>query len=886
MKNKENVTLLLSIIGSLASIIALLMTLFMTPDYIFAALFIVLLVFILILLRRKDAKKDKKAPSHSKIFSDYKKYALNEHRFLPMKGFETNLRAPIEIEQIYVTMRAHIQFCEFDYTIEGKRELRKKIEKEQLSDLDIKGTFQAAQKQKIKDIVILGDPGSGKTTLLKYILVMLVEGRGEEKLGLDKNIIPFFAPLRKLENPEKENFVDFICRVCCVGKHAVSKEDFKNLLHRKGGIILLDGLDEVADEKTRIKICNWIDEARKEFVNTPFLITSRFAGYLGDSKLSGSVLELSILDFTPGEVKAFLVRWFETVEVALHPGDSNEERWREKGREEALQLSDDIESSPHIKKLAVNPLMLQIVALIRRDRGTALPQRRVELYNECVNVLLENWNIAKGLSVLLSARESRRLLQPLALWLHEQEERRSAPLEEIVEQLKEPLESLGKSSIDTKKLLFNIRDRSGIFLGYSESEYGFAHLGFQEYLAAEEIRNCNRIDLLIDNYGNRWWREVTLLALALDNPSIIIPFMGKALELKAFKSDITLVLDAVNDSLLKPYEPFVDALKDNDLDIEVRLNAVRVLDRMGGPKAIRALKEAVSSENIALANAAYSALESLAAAEGVEPPKKAEAPAILKIEKDDTEMVLIPEGNFIYGAREDDKKAYADEKPQQTIFLPAFYMDIYPVTNSRYCRFLNELKPENEDLEKWINLSGKYDGEYGKEKCRIIRKGKDYDVERGYENYPVIYVSWFGAEAYANWCGKRLPYEVEWEKAGRGTEGSIYPWGNKFDKSLYNSEESGIRHTTPVNAYPKGKSPFGCIDMAGNVWEWCADWYEDNNDKTGPGRSLKGPDGGSARVLRGGSWILDAGRCRASYRLYVVPGDRGLDLGFRLSLSL
>ena len=90
--------------------------------------------------------------------------------------------------------------------------------REQLADLDIKSTFKAAQKRKIKDIVILGDPGSGKTTLLKYILIMLIEGRGAEKIGLNNDLIPFFAPLRELKDPAKENFLDFICRVCCVKK--------------------------------------------------------------------------------------------------------------------------------------------------------------------------------------------------------------------------------------------------------------------------------------------------------------------------------------------------------------------------------------------------------------------------------------------------------------------------------------------------------------------------------------------------------------------------------------------------------------------------------------------------------------------------------------------
>ncbi|MCP4695099.1 MAG: NACHT domain-containing protein, partial [Desulfobacterales bacterium] len=337
---------------------------------------------------------------------------------------------------------------EFVHNLDGKKSLEKKTREERLASLDIKAAFEALNRHKIKDMVILGDPGSGKTTLLKYILLMLIDGKAEDKLGLSSNLIPFFAPLRELRDPDSEPFIDFIKRVCWLDKFSIPDETFKALLYSGGGVILLDGLDEVADEETRIKTCQWIDEARKTLVNTRFLLTSRFAGYMGKSRLSGNALELSIQDFTPEEVEAFLVRWFETVEVSLHPGQ-DEIQWQEKGREDARKLVERIHQSAHIQKLAVNPLLLQIIALVHRDRGT-LPRRRVELYDECTNVLLEKWDMAKGLDVLLTAREARQILQPLALWLHEVDQRRSAPLETILEVVENPLEEMGKSTISSE----------------------------------------------------------------------------------------------------------------------------------------------------------------------------------------------------------------------------------------------------------------------------------------------------------------------------------------------------------------------------------------------------------------------------------------------------
>ncbi len=804
--------------------------------------------------------EETQASKKDDIFNNYLRYAASEHRHLPMQGFETNLRTPIEIEKVYVNMRAHIQAHDFEFTKTGRQRQVRKFKEEQLSSLTIKDAFEAARKRKIKDMVILGDPGSGKTTLLKYILLMLIDGKGKEKIGIDNSTIPFFAPLRDLKDPDKDGPAEFIKRACCLDGYGISDEALVKLLDGKRAIILLDGLDEVADEKARIRTCRWIDRARKQYVNTRFVITSRYAGYVGKSRLEGSVLELSIRDFNPDEVEAFLVRWFETVEAALHPED--EERWKEKGRDDARTLVEEIDKSDHIRKLAVNPLLLQIIALVRRDRGTVLPQRRVELYQECINVLLEKWDMAKGLDIMLTAREAREILQPVALWMHEKDERRSAPAEMIKEKIREPLEKIGKSGIDPEKLLLNIRDRSGVFMGYSESEFGFTHLSFQEYLAAEQIRNTGKIETLITNYSRRWWREVILLTLALNNPSVIEEFMDRIVSTEHFMTDIGLVLDAVGDSIIKPSEPFLNAVKNKKLSDESRANAMRVLRQIGGDPVTLALKAMVKSREKRLAESAFAALVSLDAAEGLVKPVMEEIPTIITNPLDDSKMVLVPAGTFLYGSREDDKIAGSDEKPQRTIKLDAFYMDMFPVTNEQFCEFLNKSASDKASLGKWIWL----EGEYKNERCRISRKGNIYRIQKGYEQYPVIYVPWYGAEAYAAWAGKRLPTEQEWEKAARGTEGGIYPWGDRFDKTLCNSEESGIGGVTPVDQFPDGRSPYGCHDMAGNIWEWTNSWYDKDKDD---------------KILRGGSFFLGSYGCRCAARFYDHPYFGVRYVGFR-----
>jgi len=263
--------------------------------------------------------------------------------------------------------------------------------------------------------------------------------------------------------------------------------------------------------------------------------------------------------------------------------------------------------------------------------------------------------------------------------------------------------------------------------------------------------------------------------------------------------------------------------------------------------------------------------------------------------RDGYEMILVPAGEAVFGSREDEPYSEWEGKPQLRAYLPDYYLGKYPVRNREYARFLDEVRPGQADMAKWIVLDA--GAELIDSYCHVVRLGERWRVrgeedkppaetgetewhEKGWADHPVVQVSWYGAVAYCEWAGLRLPTELEWEKAARGTEGRTYPWGNEWDPNkCRHSGNCGSELTCVVWEYSEGCSRWGHYQMSGNVFEWCADWYDWHAYKRHASGDLTPPASGTQKVLRGGSWYgADLMDFRCAFRFKMYPDLR---LAFR-----
>ena len=782
------------------------------------------------------------APVSLVIPADYINWIKEFHSVLPVELLARKGEAvTISLPEIYISLEVANPFYKpmDEKMLKGKDKEKEGKASEVPPTIDIEELLG-----KWNCLLLRGNAGTGKTTVIKHLAYSLSQGAGLVPL---RGCLPVIILLKDLwpvyknalrDGAENISFEALLPGYLKKAQCPLTMETIAAYLGRDRAFFLLDGLDEVPEEN-RDHLVDLLHQFQHANRANRFLITGRPHGVEGQA---GFCFGKYLRDIEPlGEEKAetFITRWFRAVSgQAKGLADMN-----------AADMISEIRLHEHAALFTGNPLLLTALCVFYMVGGKRIPDQRADLYDRIVaNLLYRRFHDPADREKENKVRE---YLMELAFFMQTRNIK-SIEAYDAKELLKAhcpgPVGERETVSVCKKRIeeLFNgIEPVCGLLNRLSSGEIEFAHLSFQEFLAARHMLDR---DLGYKPYlENGWWKETILLYLGLMN-----------LEMKKRSNDIVCQI-----------------MEKSPLPRIQLLGAKALRDFQASKREGGAVDLAVKKLLAIIESDASASLE-----------ERVEAGEILgqlgdpRIDVLNPPMIPIPAGKFTMGSEQ-----YNWEKPVHQVELTEFQMGKYPVTNQEFRAFIVDKGYDMKDY--WTS-----EGWQWRQKENISEPRLWHDRKWNGPNFPVVAVSWFEAAAYARWLsiktGKdyRLPTEAQWEKAARGRDGLVYPWGDTFDNTKCNSDESGLNRTSPVGIFPDGKSPYECMDMAGNVWEWCSDWYDGDYYKESPKENPVGPSGGSFRVLRGGSWLFVAPDCRAAFRDRNRPAFRDGSVGFRLSRLL
>ena len=239
-------------------------------------------------------------------------------------------------------------------------------------------------------------------------------------------------------------------------------------------------------------------------------------------------------------------------------------------------------------------------------------------------------------------------------------------------------------------------------------------------------------------------------------------------------------------------------------------------------------------------------------------------------------MVLFPAGSYRMG--EDSAYSLSNQKPIHEVHLNAYFIDETEVTVADFLEFIRDDGYKNQEF--WTKDGWQYLQKL-RQKSAAVTPASLNKTGRNKPRQPMSGMTWYEADAYARWAGKRLPTEAEWERAARGLDGRLYPWGNEMDMSRLHNIMPAAYRVGPVGDYPAGASPDGLLDMAGSLWEWVSDWYDESYYVYSQRENPAGPVKGTEKGLRGGAWGPNRLQWKSTYRYSEKPDVRRADIGFR-----
>jgi formylglycine-generating enzyme required for sulfatase activity len=840
----------------------------------------------------------------------YLAHLVDRYRYLEFKGMGVSDRVPLRLPlvELYIPLRARVELPEGETWARELRLAGRAVSDEEAETMgqrlsEPEPTLELLQKH--DGLIVLGDPGAGKTTFLKYLALRLAMGEGDV-LGLGARL-PVLLPLSAYANALATRDVALHRFIADYyydrGVDLPLGPMLDEALAQGGALLLLDGLDEVRELAQRHlvvqRVLDFLAFYRKQ--GNKFVLTSRIVGYREVRPSAAGLGECTLVDLDREEITQFVDKWTGALERAAR-GDTlvaAQEAARE--REELLLA---VQQNPGVRRLAANPLLLTILALMKRQ-GVTLPERRVELYQKYVETLLKHWNLARGLGRPptrdLDLVETIRVLAPLALWMHQtspgvglvKREAMNRQLAKIYTK-----RGLAQPELAARQFLADVRDHAGLLLERGPGEYGFIHLTFQEYLAAVAIALAAQrevkplVDELANHVGDDNWREVSLLAIgymgivqqrdeaagaalwaliqeAPGEPGQATSLAGEAV-LDAWPGGVTpeckgLVAQALLDTMTD----------DSRVSPVLRASAGRTLAQLGDPR-----------------------------------------PEVITVEP--MEFGLVPRGSFWMG---EGGSQHLNRK-----LATVYWMARYPVTVAQYGSFVQA--GGYQERAFWAEAENDGVWQRGLVKGRFDREPRDgpYDYGQPFNlpNHPVVGVTWYEALAFSRWLAQflhqagllsdgwtvRLPSEAEWEKAARGgveiPEKPViealkvdvepflhknpmpkrqYPWGDEKDPNRASYDDTGIGSTSAVGCFPGGRSPYGVEDLSGNVWEWTSSVHWDYPYDSQDGREDLDLGLDARRVLRGGAFCYVQRFVRCAYRYGYYPLDWDDLIGFRVVVA-
>ena len=444
---------------------------------------------------------------------DYLAYVVDRYRYLDFRGMGVTDRVPLRLAlvDLYVPLKARIELPEGETWTRQLRVAGRAPGEEEIAATGQRLSEPVAALDLLKaqaGLIVLGDPGAGKTTFMKHLALHMALGQ-HAVLGMDP-YIPFLLPLSAYANRLAQGDIPLDRYIV---EYYAGLDDalaigpiLEEALQHGRALLLLDGLDEVKDDvknggkdarrRTVVdQVVHFFSARRRQ--GNKFVLTSRIVGYREVRPTAEGLAEATLVDFDAEEIESFVDKWTAAVELAAR--GRTPVAAQEAAQQRAALLS-AVDRNGGVRRLASNPLLLTILALMQRQ-GVSLPERRVELYRNYVDTLLKHWNLARGLGRPpardLDVVETLKVLAPLALWMHETSPGVGLVKQEAMRrQLAEIYAGRGAEQPEraAAQFLADVRDHAGLLVDRGARQYGFIHLTFQEYLAAVAIAQQGQLD--------------------------------------------------------------------------------------------------------------------------------------------------------------------------------------------------------------------------------------------------------------------------------------------------------------------------------------------------------------------------------------------------------